>query len=302
MSTRLTENAKRVDAYKVDPADLVIVGLDTEATKADLDDPTYDRERVKLLDASDETMIALSENIARVGVIEPVIVRKDGDVLKVLVGRRRVFAARMANKRLAEAGQPTVMVPILARRGNEGDLYGVVISENELRVDDPPSVKASKVARYMNFLGGESAANLAAAATIFGVTTQTIRNYLSFSDLAAPVRALVDEGKLTATAAIQLAPLPKGEQAETAAEMVKEGKTTVENARTKRVRKTQGDDAATRPSLKVVRAVVRLATEQAGTHDLDSDAVRVLRWVLGELSTTSIKGLTELVNRAESGE
>jgi ParB family chromosome partitioning protein len=302
MSTRLTDNAKRMDAYKCDPHDLIIVGLDTDATAADLNDPTYDAERVKLLDENDPTMVALAENIARVGVIEPVIVRKDGETLKVLVGRRRVFAARMANARLLNAGQPTVMVPILARRGNEDDLYGVVISENELRVDDPPSVKASKVARYLAFAGGESAESIAAAATIFGCTTQTIRNYLTFADLAAPVRALVDDGKLTATAAIQLAPLPKGEQATTAAEMVAEGKTTVENARTKRVRKTKGDDAATRPSLKVVRAVVRLAVEQAGTHDLDDAQVQVLRWVLGELSTSRIRGLTALVNRAESGE
>jgi hypothetical protein len=109
-------DAKRGNLFLVPPEDITIIGLDTEDGP---EHPLFD-ERVLL--PVDE---ALARNIAIHGVIEPVVIRKNGDdVIEVIDGRQRVRSARLANERLEAEGKEPVLVPVVRRVG----VYGRGIS------------------------------------------------------------------------------------------------------------------------------------------------------------------------------
>ena len=118
-------NGRRLNAFGMDPMDLTVIGHDTEDGP---DHPLYD-ERVKL--PIDDAMVM---NIASLGVREPIIVRKNGDAVEVVDGRRRVLHARVANELLAKKGEPLITVPAMLAKGDACLMEQVAISLNEIRV------------------------------------------------------------------------------------------------------------------------------------------------------------------------
>jgi ParB family chromosome partitioning protein len=91
---------RRLNAFAVDPDNLIIIGLDTDDGP---EHPLYD-ERVKL--PLDESTVL---NIMAIGVKEPVLVRKTDGNPEVVDGRRRTMHAREANRRLRELGEKTLI-------------------------------------------------------------------------------------------------------------------------------------------------------------------------------------------------
>lgn len=198
-------DAQRGTTFLLDPEAFVLV--------TDKGHPLYDP---RVHDEPDENLV---RNIMVYGVIEPVIVRKNGDAVEVVAGRQRVKAAMEANKRLAAQGSAAVVrVPCILRRGTEADLYGVTISENEQRREDTPLSRADKAQRLIAMGKTEAEAALA-----FGVSAQTVRNWLALLGLSAPVRRAVEVGEIPATAAGQLAGLSSDEQRERLEQMKAEG-------------------------------------------------------------------------------
>ena len=194
-------DAKRGTLFLVPPEDITIIGLDTEDGP---EHPLFD-ERVLL--PVDE---ALARNIQIHGVIEPVVIRKNGDdVIEVIDGRQRVRSARLANKRLEAEGKEPVLVPVVRRVGVDAQHYGVMISANELRRDDTPLARARKAGRYLAMGRTEED-----AAEQFGVDVATVRGWLRLLDLAPEVQEAVEAGKLSALAAKQVAGLTREEQVE----------------------------------------------------------------------------------------
>jgi ParB family chromosome partitioning protein len=178
-------NAKRANLFRIDPAELVLI--------VDTDHPLYD-ERVHL--PVEESLV---RNIAVYGVIEPVIVAKLGDQPVVVDGRQRVKAAREASDRLEKEGRERIMVPCFMRRGNAEALFGVSISANEHRKDDSPLGKSDKLLRLLAIGRTEED-----CADIFGVSGQTIANWLVLAELPNAIKDAVDRGVLSATAAASL--------------------------------------------------------------------------------------------------
>jgi len=294
-------DAARGSIFRLDPFAIIIEGLDTDSTS----DVTYD-ERVKLLRADLPAMRALIDDIKIEGVLQPIIVTKDGELLKVVAGRRRVFAARVASKELSTDILVPAMSPV---KGTEVDIFRRLITENELRVDDVQSVKAAKCLRMLNYMAGGAEPtkdHFAQLATIFGgVSPQTIKNYLAFSGLASKVQKMVDDGLIAATAAVQLAQLSREDQIKTAEEMIASGvKPTVEKARAARNKKTGKGKEDERPKLKQLRDMARLALadKAEGRKVYVSDEIfDFLRILQGEIGWGKLKGLSELCTRAESG-
>src|SRR3989337_1776752 len=102
-------DAPRANLFLVDPDDLVVIGLDTNAKSLN-DHYLFD---ATVREPIDETLVA---SIMTHGIIQPITVQKDGDKILVVAGRRRVRHAREANVRLKKAGAPPVSVPCTSPR------------------------------------------------------------------------------------------------------------------------------------------------------------------------------------------
>jgi ParB family chromosome partitioning protein len=182
-----------------DPETLVIV--------TDPKHPLFD-ERA-LLQPEERLILSIMD----VGVIEPIVVRKNGERekgipnIEVVDGRQRVKAARIANHRILEQGGEPVRVPGVRRLGDNVSLTGVMITTNELRLADSPLIKAQKLSRYLA-LGR----TMEEAAVTFGATVSTLKGYLSLLTCHPDVIAALKKGRIGVTHAKMLSAMPQEEQ------------------------------------------------------------------------------------------
>jgi len=289
-------NGTRKDVFYMDPDDIVVVGADTNDGP---DHPLYD-ERVKL--PLDEGMVL---NIMYQGVLQPIVVRKDGGDPQAVAGRRRTLHAREANRRLKKQGKEAVKVPALNRRGSDKDMLGIMISENEIRRDDSPLTKARKVQKLLDMGATE-----AECATIFGVTKKSIDNWTRLLDCDDKVVKAVESNKISASAAAKLSKLSRADQREHLEEMLASGNTsTKQSAAIARSKTNKGNKDADEgeedegvivaPGKKVLNKVLAAVADGA---ELDPAAVKVVKWVTGKVDARQVKGLTKILNAIEAEE
>jgi ParB family chromosome partitioning protein len=276
----------RLNAFGMDPDDLVVIGYDT---KDGPEHPLYD-ERVRM--SLEESMVL---NIMVHGVLEPVLVRKNGDTAEVIAGRRRVLHAREANKRLKKEGSEEVRVPVMVKKGQDSVLMGVAISENEIRRDDNPSTKAEKLLRYLATGRSEREASIA-----FGVSIQTIKNWGRMHDLDNKVIKAIDAGDIPASAGYALATLSREEQKEELDKLLSNGHATVRAAKhSVKTKKSGAETEYEAPGKRLVTKVLKLNSK---TPVLNQDFLKGVSWVLGNIGPTSIAGLSELIREAKGEE
>lgn len=108
----------------------------------------------------------LEESVEQQGVIQPPIVRKNGDGYKVVVGQRRTLAAKAVG--LDE-------VPVRIVDWDDGEALEATITENidAFRREITPSDRAASITRLMKEKGWE----VTDAADNLGVSTDTIRRW-----------------------------------------------------------------------------------------------------------------------------
>lgn len=261
---RAALDGKRLNAFAMNPNDLVIIGHDTE------DGPEHYLwdERVKLpLDES------LTRNIMVHGVIHNVTVAKDADRVLVVAGRQRVRATREANIRLEREGRMPILVPVTVRRGEDSDLAGAGVSENEQRRADTPLVKAQKAQRLLNMGRSEEL-----VATDLGLKVPHLRQLLKLLELAPKVRRAVESERLSASAAMELHGLERAAQEKkldgllSDAPAAKGKKVTAKDAK-------RSKDVIVAPSKREIRA---LSEHLKPPHSM------LLAWVLGEISEATL--------------
>jgi ParB family chromosome partitioning protein len=298
----------RVNAFAVDPESLTIVGLDT---KADASHPLYDEERLKVLDPKQPAMQGLIQSMDLQGNLEPIRVRKNGDLVEVVMGTRRTFAAREVNKIRAKRGDPPIKIFVLRPDKDTDEVFfGMRIAENTQREGYSALAEAKNIAQYMKMTG----ANEDKAAVYFAVSPQTIKDKLALLDLSPKVQKAMVDGKIDSTPARQLVQLKREEQDEAIDELLADSKgkkPTVEKARAVRNKKKTGKKSAD-SDLYIGRTMLRkmvklaLADKEAGKLKITDDTLAVLRVIVGEpplgLPKNKVAGLTELFNRAEWGE
>jgi ParB family chromosome partitioning protein len=260
---RAALDGKRLNAFAMDPLDLVIIGLDTE------DGPEHYLwdERVKL--ALDEP---LTRNIMVHGVIHNVTVAKDGDRVLVVAGRQRVRSAREANVRLEREGKMPILVPVTVRRGEDADLAGVFASENENRRADTPLAKAQKAQRLLNMGRSEDQ-----VAIDMGLKTPHLKQLLKLMELAPKVRKAINADRLSASAALELHGLPRDKQEAKldgllAAPAANGKKVTAKDAK-------RSKDVIVPPSKRQLRA---LSEVMKPPHSM------LLAWILGEITEQAL--------------
>ena len=274
-------DAKRTSAFLFNPDSLVIIGLDTD------DGPEhhlYD-ERIKA-----KIPASMVDNIAAVGIIETISVTKVGNQGIVVDGRRRVMAARLANKKLAERGEELVLVPALLKKGSEAGLMGVLISGNEHRLDDDSITRAEKAQRLK-----DRGRNNVQIGLYFGVSGTAIGNWLRVLDCISIVKNAVQAGKISMSAAIELADLSPEEQKVALEKMLESGNTTVSDARGQAGGGGGGGGSAA-PKKTLARKVVE---NERAAKVLGDGFLKGVLWAIGDIEATSVKGLADLIEDAE---
>lgn len=251
-----------------DPEDLMIV--------EDPKHPLYD-ERVHL-----PLSQALVANILHIGrVIEPVVVRKNpetGDV-EVVAGRQRVRAVRHINMMYKTArGADPFRVPAVVDRSKDDQLLDIVVSENEIRENDSPLVRAEKMRRLLG--RGKTEGELS---TLFGVSVQLVKNTLALLDATSAVRKAVDSGRISVNSAYKLARMPAEEQKSRVAALLVEAPTAPGKKNPKRRRAAEIVDGT--GGMRSKKEIEKMLSDMSDTDDIKEGARLVatatLEWVLG---------------------
>ncbi|RQZ50907.1 ParB N-terminal domain-containing protein [Burkholderia sp. Bp9099] len=254
-----------IDAYgAAGKSNVLFFDPDTLTLVTDPNHPLFDR---RALLPYDEAMV---RNIRHRGVLETILVHKDPETGEVIVvdGRRRVIAAREANRRLRDEGLPPIMVPALPKRGKQAELAGMMVATNEHREHDSPINRAEKMQRLRDL--GYDDEQIAAE---FRIEPPTVVASLRLLDCTAAVRDALEADQITVSHALKLAKLPPEKQREKVRAVVAaaEGKEGHEKARAQKAALT-GD------------AVPRMRTRKQIAAELDkAEGARAeaLRWVLG---------------------
>ena len=286
--------APRLNGFKLDPDEIVIVGGDgpNDVDKNDAEGNLhhlYD-ERVEI-PLRDEFV----QNIMTLGIKKNVIVEKIGESAYVVDGRQRVRAAREANKRLAKLGEPLLRVPVVLQGGEEALLMTIGISTNEFNHDDPPLTKARKAQRLRD--RGLSDDEIAVA---FGVTTKAVSNWEKMLSLSAPVKKAIEKGKVSASAAAQLHDLPAPAQKEQLDKLIETAKTTGKAPTIKQAKKAKkgakGESANVAPSKKVLRAIVESPEHKTVLSD---DFLAGVAFAIGLRDPKSVNGLSGVLKAVQ---
>jgi ParB family chromosome partitioning protein len=203
-------DAGRNTMWSFDPLELCIVGgkclpkdeqgpLDTAVDENDaLWDPRLHEELAEEFCA----------NIATFGVDTPILIVKRDGVPMVVAGRRRVRAARLANRKRKSRGEPLMKIDAKQKRDTDAGLLGALIQENEGRHDDALLSKLVKAKRLMN--SGVSPEDVALR---FQVSLAHFKTWLAFDDNAlTATKKAVEGGKISPSTAITLARIKEPEK------------------------------------------------------------------------------------------
>ena len=158
-----------------------------------------------------EALAQLADSIRQHGILQPLTVRKlDSGYYQIIAGERRWRAARMAG--LDE-------VPVIVIEADDKTAAELAMIENLQREDLNPMEEAAGYRTLIDLYGMTQEE----AAERVGKSRSAVANALRLLDLSEPVRAFVEEGKLTAGHARALITLPADLQERTAREVMDGG-------------------------------------------------------------------------------
>ncbi|HVE81617.1 MAG TPA: ParB/RepB/Spo0J family partition protein, partial [Myxococcales bacterium] len=125
----------------------------------------------------------LAESIKAQGMIQPVLVRRDGDGYRLIAGERRWRAAQLAG--LTE-------IPALVREASDGEAFQLALVENLQRADLNPVEEAEGYRRLMD----EFRLTQEQVSQRVGKDRSTVANALRLLGLPDEVKALLAQGGL----------------------------------------------------------------------------------------------------------
>ena len=141
----------------------------------------------------------LAASIREVGILQPLVVRSTADGFELIAGERRLRAAR-------EAGLDRV--PVLIRQAGETESVELALVENLQREDLNPLETAAAYQALMDGFG----LSKEQLAYRLGKSRAAVTNTLRLAQLPEPVRALLQDGKLSEGHARALLGLEREEQ------------------------------------------------------------------------------------------
>lgn len=275
----------RKNLHMMDPDDITLIGLDTDdGAEHALYDP-------RVLNEPPEYMI---KSVLKHGIRQNVTVRKvivdDQERYELVYGRKRVRAAREANKRLKDEGSDfRVKIPTTLEKADDQTLFSFLVIENELR-EETNVLQKAELAERMRRLGADQED----IADAFGVTGQTIKIWESISSLCKQVKTAIVNGEISPSAAAQLADYTAQEQVKQLKTLKKESGSNKVTA--KRVRRVVNSN---KPQALGKRQLRRLLALGEAPDTLSEDFMYGVMWAIGDLETEKVAGLEDLVKKAE---
>lgn len=127
----------------------------------------------------------LSESIQEHGVIQPLLVRKNGDRYEIIAGERRYQASKIAG--LKE-------VPVIIKDVNDEEMLALALIENLQRADLNPIEEAKGYKQLID----KSGMTQEALSKAVSKSRSAITNSLRLLDLPEEIQNMLFEGKLTA--------------------------------------------------------------------------------------------------------
>ncbi len=152
----------------------------------------------------EEKLLALAESIKNDGLLQPIVVRKDGDVYRIVAGERRWRACRLA-------GLKEVAVTVID--ADDKRVSTLALIENLQREDLNPIEEAEGLGR----LQSDYNMTQEEIATTVGRSRPAVANALRLLALPEDVRSLVADGTLSAGHARTLLPLESADKIRNAA-------------------------------------------------------------------------------------
>lgn len=143
----------------------------------------------------DERLKELAESIRTDGVLQPVVVRRKGAKYELVMGERRLQAARLA-------GIPTI--PVVVRDVRDADALRLAIVENIQR----ENLNAIEEAQAFRRLISEFGLSQADVAGMVSKDRSSVANTLRLLNLPPDVQRMVEDGTLTGGHARALLSLP----------------------------------------------------------------------------------------------
>ena len=183
----------------------------TEETVLELELDLIEPNRKQPRKYFDETALEeLAASLKTYGMIQPIVVKKNGDYYEIIAGERRWRAAKIAG---------LVKVPVVIKKWEEGEAFEAAL-ENLQREDLNPMEEAESYQRLQEEFG----LSQEKIAEKVGKSRSAITNSLRLLQLDPRVRNFVVENKLTGGHARTLLPVTDGdEQFELAEYVIEEG-------------------------------------------------------------------------------
>jgi len=154
------------------------------------------------------SLTELADSIRARGVIQPIIVRPlGGELYEILAGERRWRAARIAGLE---------RVPAVIREVPDEAALGIGLIENIQREDLNPLEEANGLKRLIE----EFSLTHEQVATAIGRSRTGVTNLLRLLELAPPVQAMLQDGKIDMGHARALLAVSRGKQVELAEQVV----------------------------------------------------------------------------------
>ncbi len=146
----------------------------------------------------EDALRALAASIKEKGVLQPLLVRKQGDIYEIIAGERRWRAAQLAG---------LDKVPVIEKNLNDKEVLEVALVENLLR----ENLSAIEEAEGFQRLIDEFSHTQEALSQIVGKSRSQIANTLRLLSLPESIKLLIKEGKITAGHARALVGLENAE-------------------------------------------------------------------------------------------
>lgn len=147
----------------------------------------------------DETQLSeLSDSIKQNGVLQPILVRKKGDMYEIVAGERRYQASKLAG--LKE-------IPAIVRDIDDAEVFQLALIENLQRSDLTPIEEARGYRQLLDTKG----LTQGGLAKILSKSRSAIANTLRLMDLPQEVQDMMEEGQITAGHARAILAVPTEE-------------------------------------------------------------------------------------------
>jgi ParB family transcriptional regulator, chromosome partitioning protein len=144
--------------------------------------PNPEQPRVRFTEA---TLAELAQSIASNGVVQPIVVRRQGAHYEIVAGERRWRAAQLAGLR---------KIPAVVREVSDDKLLELALIENIQRQELNPIEEANAYRKLIDTMGYTQEA----VATSIGKDRTLVATFLRLLKLPGDIQILIEEGKLSA--------------------------------------------------------------------------------------------------------